>query len=321
MRLLVTGGAGFIGSHFAKMQIKNSKWESVTVLDALTYAGNKINLENIIDNKRFKFIHGDICDVEIVDKLTTESDVIVNFAAESHVDRSLQNSAEFINTNIVGTNNLLSHALNNNVKIFHQVSTDEVYGSILSGSWDEDFPLLPNSPYSASKASADLIALSFYKSFGLDVRISRCSNNYGTHQFPEKLIPLSITNLLRAKKIPVYGNGSNRRDWLHVEDHCTAIELILDQGEPGEIYNIGGGSEMSNLEVVISIIRIMGVDSKLFEFVEDRKGHDLRYSVNWKKLANSTGYKPLHSFEDGLRDTIEWYKSNPHWWMPLIRTN
>jgi dTDP-glucose 4,6-dehydratase len=320
MRLLVTGGAGFIGSHFVKLQMNNSKWESITVLDALTYAGNKINLEKVFGNKKFSFFHGDICDEAIVNKLTGEADVIVNFAAESHVDRSLQNSSEFIRTNTLGTNNLLHYALSNGVEIFHQVSTDEVYGSIVSGSWDENYPLLPNSPYSASKASADLVALSYYKSFGLDVRISRCSNNYGPYQFPEKLISLSITNLLQSKKIPVYGNGLNRRDWLHVKDHCRAIELILNHGEPGEVYNIGGGSEMSNLEVVDLIIDIMGLDSSCIKYVDDRKGHDFRYSVNWKKLADLTGYKPLVSFPEGIREAIDWYRNNPHWWMPLIQS-
>lgn len=321
MRLLVTGGAGFIGSHFVKLQMNNSKWESITVLDALTYAGNKKNLEKVFENKKFSFFHGDICDESIVNKLTSEADVVVNFAAESHVDRSLQNSSEFVRTNILGTNNLVNYALINGVEIFHQVSTDEVYGSILSGSWDENYPLLPNSPYSASKASADLVALSYHKSFGLDVRISRCSNNYGPYQFPEKLISLSITNLLLSKKIPIYGNGLNRRDWLHVEDHCRAIELILNQGKPGEIYNIGGGTEMSNLEVVDLIVSIMGLDSSYVKYVDDRKGHDFRYSVSWKKLEDLTGYKPLVSFPEGIRESIDWYRNNPHWWMPLIQPN
>ena len=216
MKLLVTGGAGFIGSHFVKRQILSKSWQSVTVLDSLTYAGNLANLANLKSNPKFSFVQGDICDPILVDRLTSVTDVVVNFAAESHVDRSLIDGDKFVSTNVVGTTNLLKISLKNKVKIFHQVSTDEVYGSISDGSWDESFPLDPNSPYSASKASADLIALAFYKSYGLDVRISRCSNNYGSNQYPEKLIPLAITNLLRGKKIPIYGDGQNRRDWLHV---------------------------------------------------------------------------------------------------------
>ena len=318
MKLLVTGGAGFIGSHFVKRQILSKSWQSVTVLDSLTYAGNLANLANLESNPKFSFVQGDICDPILVDKLTSVTDVVVNFAAESHVDRSLIDGDKFVSTNVVGTTNLLKISLKNKVKIFHQVSTDEVYGSISAGSWDERFPLAPNSPYSASKASADLIALAFYKSYGLDVRISRCSNNYGSNQYPEKLIPLAITNLLRGRKIPIYGDGQNRRDWLHVEDHCTAIELIISYGKAGEIYNVGGGSELTNLEVVKMIIDSFGKDESSIDFVKDRAGHDFRYSVNWRKLSGATGYAPKNQFASGLAETITWYKENTNWWQPLL---
>jgi len=290
----------------------------ITVLDSLTYAGNLSNLPDLKTNKRLRFVKGDICNPTLVDELTNQVDIVVNFAAESHVDRSLLNSANFIQTNVAGTTNLLSNSLKNGVKIFHQVSTDEVYGSILSGSWDEKFPLKPNSPYAASKASADLITLAYAHSFGMDVRISRCSNNYGPNQHPEKLIPLAITNLINAKKIPIYGDGLNRRDWLHVEDHCRAIELILEKGQAGHIYNVGGGFECTNLEIATKISEIMGKGQSTIEFVEDRRGHDFRYSVNWTKIADETGYKPRNNFNDGLRQTIDWYKNNHEWWAPTV---
>ena len=318
MRLLVTGGAGFIGSHFVKRQVPREKWESVTVLDSLTYAGNKANLAEVEGNTKYSFVHGDICDPVIVDELIRDSDVVVNFAAESHVDRSLLHGDKFVMTNVVGTTNLLKNSLAHNVKIFHQVSTDEVYGSIHEGSWDENFPLAPNSPYSASKAAADLIVLSYFKSYGMDVRISRCSNNYGPNQYPEKLIPLAITNLMQGKKIPVYGDGQNRRDWLHVEDHCLAIEKILDLGRAGEVYNVGGGDELTNLEVVNILLKELGKDKSSIEFVSDRKGHDFRYSVNWQKLSRETGFLPQNSFSDGLSGTVAWYTQNSNWWLPLL---
>jgi len=318
MKLLVTGGAGFIGSHFVKRQLDFPHWDMITVLDSLTYAGNLNNLPDLKTNNRLHFVKGDICNPELVDELTTETDIVVNFAAESHVDRSLLNSANFVQTNVAGTTNLLSNSLKNGVRVFHQVSTDEVYGSILSGSWDEEFPLRPNSPYAASKASADLIALAYAHSFGMDVRISRCSNNYGPNQHPEKLIPLAITNLIRAKKIPIYGNGLNRRDWLHVEDHCRAIELILEKGRAGQIYNVGGGFECTNLEIAAKISEIMGEGQSTIEFVKDRRGHDFRYSVNWNKLAVETGYEPKNNFNDGLSQTVDWYKNNYEWWAPAL---
>jgi dTDP-glucose 4,6-dehydratase len=290
----------------------------ITVLDSLTYAGNLNNLPDLKTNNRLHFVKGDICNPDLVNELTTETDIVVNFAAESHVDRSLLNSANFVQTNVVGTTNLLSNSLKNGVRVFHQVSTDEVYGSILSGSWDEEFPLRPNSPYAASKASADLIALAYAHSFGMDVRISRCSNNYGPNQHPEKLIPLAITNLIRAKKIPIYGDGLNRRDWLHVEDHCRAIELILEKGRAGQIYNVGGGFECTNLEIAAKISEIMGEGQSTIEFVKDRRGHDFRYSVNWNKLADETGYEASNDFNDGLSQTVDWYRNNYEWWAPTL---
>jgi dTDP-glucose 4,6-dehydratase len=321
MRLLVTGGAGFIGSHFAKSQVLRDKWDSVTVLDLLTYAGNRANLTSIENNPKFQFIHGDICDSKLINELTKESDVLVNFAAESHVDRSLLQGDKFVMTNVVGTTNLLKYSLANKIRIFHQVSTDEVYGSILEGSWDEKYPLAPNSPYSASKAAADLIALSYFKSYGMDIRISRCSNNYGPNQYPEKLIPLAITNLIQGKKIPVYGDGQNRRDWLHVEDHCLAIEKIIDFGRAGEVYNIGGGDELTNLEVVSLLLKEFGKDKTSIEFVTDRQGHDFRYSVNWQKLEKETDFHPRNAFPEGLAATIAWYTQNTNWWLPLLAKN
>ena len=321
MRLLVTGGAGFIGSHFAKNQVMSDQWDSVTVVDLLTYAGNEANLTSVEKHPRFQFVHGDICDQTLVDELTKVSDVVVNFAAESHVDRSLLQGDKFVMTNVVGTTNLLKHSLANNVKLFHQVSTDEVYGSISEGSWDEKYPLAPNSPYSASKASADLIALSYFKSYGMDVRISRCSNNYGPNQYPEKLIPLAVTNLIQGRKIPIYGDGQNRRDWLHVEDHCLAIEKIIESGKAGEVYNVGGGEELTNLEVVRILLNELGKDETSIEYVADRKGHDYRYSVNWQKLKSETNFQPKNTFSEGIANTISWYRENSNWWLPLLKTN
>lgn len=321
MRVMVTGGAGFIGSHFVKRQQKSTIWEEIIVLDSLTYAGNLDNLGDSLSDSKVKFVRGDICDSKLVEDLTSGIDVIVNFAAESHVDRSLMDGSRFIQTNVSGTTNLLKCALKNKVRIFHQVSTDEVYGSISEGSWDENFPLDPNSPYSASKASADLVALAFHKSYDLDVRISRCSNNYGPNQHPEKLIPLAITNLISNKHIPIYGDGKNRRDWLHVEDHCSAIESIISDGDAGEIYNIGGGIELTNLQVAEKILQNFNLDFSEVEFVKDRLGHDFRYSVNWNKLASKTGYSPKHNFDQALAETVEWYRANPKWWRVLRSEN
>lgn len=318
MRLLVTGGAGFIGSNFVRRIVDGtfSGISQVTVLDKLTYAGTLKNLEMLPENS-FEFIRGDISDPGLVSDLVKRSDAIVNFAAESHVDRSITGARDFIETNVLGVQNLLAAALTNEVKTFVQISTDEVYGTISKGSWDEDFPLLPNSPYSASKASADLICRSYYRTFGMDVRVTRCSNNYGPYQFPEKIIPLFITNLIEDKKVPLYGKGLNVRDWLHVDDHCQGIFAVLTSGKPGNIYNIGGGRELTNGELTDLILGKFSRDESSIEYVADRLGHDLRYSVSHEKITRELGYQPKIQFEAGLEQTIEWYKNNESWWRPL----
>ena len=320
MRILVTGGAGFIGSNFVRMVARGELGEitSVRVLDKLTYAGVLANLTEAENLNNYQFIKGDICDSKLVMDLLGDVDAIVNFAAESHVDRSIAGAKDFVQTNILGVQVLLDAMKASGKKIrFLQVSTDEVYGSINTGSWTEEWPLLPNSPYSASKASGELLARAYQITHGLDVVITRCSNNYGTHHFPEKLIPLFITNLIDGKKVPVYGNGLNVRDWLHVDDHCRGIHLALTKGKSGEIYNIGGGRELTNLEITDLILSAMGADKKSIEFVEDRKGHDLRYSVDWTKINRNLGYQPKVTFEDGLKETINWYRENEKWWKPL----
>ena len=324
MRILVTGGAGFIGSNFVRRVFDGLYPEinSVIVLDKLTYAGVKENLFNVPPSPNFEFVQGDICDAGIVRELIDVSDGVINFAAESHVDRSISNAADFVQTNVTGVQVLLDAIkATGNQKRFLQVSTDEVYGSIESGSWDENFPLLPNSPYSASKAGGELLARSFNRTHGMDVVITRCSNNYGPYHFPEKLIPLFITNLMEGKKVPIYGNGKNVRDWLHVDDHCRGIYKVLINGRSGEVYNIGGGRELNNLEITDLILSLMDADSNSIEFVEDRKGHDVRYSVDWSKINNELGYEPQIKFEDGLRETIDWYRNNRKWWEPLKKRN
>ena len=320
MRLLVTGGAGFIGSNFVRRIVDGSLTgiDQVTILDKLTYAGTLTNLEMLPKNS-FEFIKGDIADPILLDQLTKRHDAIVNFAAESHVDRSITGARDFIETNVLGTQNLLDASLRNGIKTFVQVSTDEVYGTISKGSWTEDFPLLPNSPYSASKASADLIVRSYYRTFGMDVRTTRCSNNYGSHQYPEKVIPLFVTNLIDNRKVPLYGEGLNVRDWLHVDDHCRGIHAVLIKGKPGEIYNIGGGRELTNRELTDLILSKMGHDESSIEYVQDRLGHDLRYSVSHEKISRELGYQPQVKFEEGIEKTIEWYKDNESWWRPLKR--
>ena len=318
MRVLVTGGAGFIGSNYVRRIVDGSLTgvDHLTVLDKLTYAGTLSNLK-MLPVGSFEFVRGDIGDPDLVNELASKHEVIVNFAAESHVDRSITGARDFIETNVLGTQNLLDAARRNSVKTFLQISTDEVYGTIDEGSWDENFPLLPNSPYSASKASADLLARSYHRTFGMDVRITRCSNNYGPHQFPEKVIPLFVTNLIDKKKVPLYGKGLNVRDWLHVDDHCLGIHAVLTQGKSGEIYNIGGGRELTNRELTSIILEKMGRDDSSIEYVQDRLGHDLRYSVSIKKISSELGYTPQVPFEHGIEQTIDWYKSNENWWRPL----
>jgi len=318
MRILVTGGAGFIGSNFVRRIVDGalSGISSITVLDKLTYAGTLTNLKGLPQDS-FEFIEGDICDQDLTLKLAKSHDAIVNFAAESHVDRSISGSRDFINTNVLGTQTLLDAVRHGSVTTFVQVSTDEVYGSIAEGSWPETDPLLPNSPYAASKASADLVSRSYFRTYGLDVRVTRCSNNYGPRQFPEKVIPLFVTNLIDGLKVPIYGSGSNVRDWLHVDDHCRGIQAVLINGKAGEIYNIGGGTELTNAELTRKILDIMGEDESRIEYVEDRLGHDLRYSVDITKISRELGYKPLVNLEIGLRETVEWYQENEQWWRPL----
>ena len=320
MRILVTGGAGFIGSNFVR-RIEDGLLtgiSSVVVLDKLTYAGVLANLEAAKAMNGFRFVEGDICNSNLVAELLADVDAVVNFAAESHVDRSIGSASEFVETNIGGVQVLLDAIKSSGRKIrFVQVSTDEVYGSIESGSWTEEMPLMPNSPYSATKAGGELLARAYNKTHGLDVVITRCSNNYGTHHFPEKLIPLFVTNLLEGRKVPVYGNGKNVRDWLHVDDHCRGIHKVLMNGRAGEVYNIGGGRELTNNEITSLILSGMSKDEFSIEYTEDRKGHDLRYSVDWTKIKNELGYEPQVTFEDGLRDTIQWYRDNEAWWKPL----
>ena len=319
MRLLVTGGAGFIGSNYVRMLLNGSLVgvSKLMILDKLTYSGNKSNLKDL-NQSDYEFIQGDICDSELVSKLTKRVDSVVNFAAESHVDRSIDSSKEFFQTNVIGTHTLLEAARRNNLGTFIQISTDEVYGSITEGSWDESFPLLPNSPYAASKASGDLISQAFFRTYGIDVRITRCSNNYGPYQFPEKVIPLFITNLLKNKKVPLYGDGLNVRDWLHVTDHCRGIHLVLTKGKAGDIFNIGGGRELSNIELTRVILSAMGAGEESIEKVTDRLGHDFRYSLNIERIERELGYKPEINFDSGISQTIEWYKNNEEWWKPLV---
>lgn len=311
MRLLVTGGAGFIGSNFVELALTDQFPEisSVIVLDKLTYAGKLSNLSGVDENPNFDFIRGDICDVELVNSIAKKVDAIINFAAESHVDRSIENSSEFVRTNVLGTQVLLDAAKNHKIKRFVQVSTDEVYGSILEGSWDENQPLLPNSPYSASKASADLLVRSYFVTHGLNVNITRCSNNFGPNQDHEKLIPNFILKLNRNEKVPVYGDGLNVRDWLYVSDHCLGIYLTLTKGVPGEIYNIGGGTELSNLELTNRLLELMEKDESLIEYVPDRLGHDRRYSVDCTKIQK-LGYSSVMNFDENLGRTVAWYLKN-----------
>ena len=320
MNLLVTGGCGFIGSNYVR-GILSDRWggnvEQVTVIDSLTYAGNLANLDPVIADPRLTFVREDIVNQKEITEILKGHDIVVHFAAESHVDRSISGSAEFIRTNVLGTHSMLQASLNANIKQFLHVSTDEVYGSISEGSWDEQEPLLPNSPYAASKASSDLIARSFFVTHGLDVRITRCSNNFGIYQYPEKVMPLFITNLMEGKKVPLYGDGLNVRDWLHVDDHCRGIQLVIDKGRAGQIYNIGGGTELSNIDLTNMIIAAMGATKASIEPVEDRKAHDRRYSVDITKIHNELGYAPQCTLHDTLSDIVDWYKNNEQWWRPL----
>jgi dTDP-glucose 4,6-dehydratase len=323
--LLVTGGAGFIGSNFVHYWLNHHPEDKIINLDALTYAGNLESLRDIENNSNYVFVEGDIRDRELVDKIMDDVDVVVHFAAESHVDRSILNPSVFLETNVMGTQVLLDSALKFGVKRFHHISTDEVFGS-LSLEGDDKFDELtcydPRSPYSASKAGSDHLVRAYGETYGLPFTLSNCSNNYGPYHFPEKLFPLAITNLIEGKKVPVYGDGKNVRDWLFVEDHCRAIEMILEGGKEGETYLIGGlVKDYSNLEVIKMILNLMGQDEHMIEFVTDRKGHDRRYSVDWSKINHELGWEPSVSLEEGLEKTIEWYEIHRDWWEPLKKEN
>jgi dTDP-glucose 4,6-dehydratase len=324
MKILVTGGAGFIGSNFIFHMLKKYNEYKIVCLDLLTYAGNISTLESVMNNPNFKFVRGDIGDRELVEKIFEEEnfDVVVNFAAESHVDRSIENPGIFLETNIIGTQVLLGASKKYSVKRFHQVSTDEVYGDLPLDRPDlfftEKTPINTSSPYSASKASADLLVLAYYRTYKLPVTISRCSNNYGPYHFPEKLIPLIILKALSNKSLPVYGNGENIRDWIYVEDHCKAIDLIINNGRVGEVYNVGGNKELKNIEVVKTILRELGKPDSLIKYVDDRAGHDLRYAIDPFKIKNELGWEPEILFDEGIKKTIEWYIENKNWWEVII---
>ncbi|MER6334225.1 dTDP-glucose 4,6-dehydratase [Streptomyces sp. NPDC001034] len=316
MRILVTGAAGFIGSNFVRHLLANAYagWEDarVTALDKLTYAGNRDNLP--ASHPRLEFVRGDVCDLALLRELLPGHDAVVHFAAESHVDRSLEGAAPFFRTNVLGTQTLLDAVLDTGVERVVHVSTDEVYGSIDEGSWTEDWPLLPNTPYAASKACSDLVARTYWRTHGVNLSVTRCSNNYGPYQHPEKLIPLFVTNLLEGRQVPLYGDGHNIREWLHVDDHCRGIHLVLDHGRPGEIYNIGGGNERTNRAITEHLLELTGSGEEMIRHVPDRKAHDLRYSIDETKIRTELGYAPRIGFEEGLAATVAWYRDHPDWW-------
>lgn len=318
MKLLVTGGAGFIGSNFVRYWIQHHSEDSIINFDKLTYAGNLENLKGVDTHPNYTFIHGDICNREQVDAVMKMADIVVHFAAESHVDRSIQDASPFIQTNIVGTHVLLESALANNIKRFHHISTDEVFGALELHSHTKftvSTPYDPRSPYSASKAASDHLVRAYHETYGLPITISNCSNNFGPYHFPEKLIPLAITNILEGKKVPVYGDGLYVRDWLYVEDHCSAIERILQDGKIGETYLVGGLTEdIPNIKVVKKILQLMKKEESEIEFIKDRPGHDRRYAVDWTKIEHELGWKPKHTFDEALEQTITWFKDNESWW-------
>ncbi len=318
MKFLVTGGAGFIGSNFIRHMLDLHPDLEIINYDILTYAGNLDNLKDIDKQPRYTFIKGDICDQALVNAVLKKFpvDAIVHFAAESHVDRSITDPSAFVKTNVLGTHTLLEAARKHAIQKFIHISTDETYGSIMNGSFKETDILSPSSPYSASKAGSDLLALSYFTTYHLPLIVTRCTNNFGPYQFPEKLIPLFITNLLEGKKVPVYGTGKNIRDWIHVIDHCRAVEFLLEKGIPGEVYNIGGGHEKTNLEITSKILDLLGKDVSMVEYVTDRPGHDFRYSLDCSKLLKM-GWKPQYSFEEALEETVTWYRQNAWWWQPL----
>ncbi len=314
--VLVTGGCGFIGSHFIKGFLKSHPEWKVVNLDKLTYCGNRENTRELEKDARYQFVQGDICDAAVVKKVMADADAVVHFAAETHVDRSIENADDFLMTNVFGTRNLVEAARKSKVKRFIHISTDEVYGSLATGAAKEDDRLHPTSPYSASKASSDLIARAYWLTYKFPVIVTRSSNNFGPNQFPEKVIPLFVTNLLEGKKVPLYGTGENRRDWIYVEDNCAGLEKVFDHGEPGEVYNVGAGAEITNKELTFIILKNMGFGPDKINPVEDRLGHDFRYAVDTSKLSK-LGFKLKCSFEDGIKKTIQWYRDNPQWWQPL----
>jgi len=320
MNVIVTGGAGFIGSNFVRHMLNTYPDYTIINLDLLTYAGNKASLADLIDNPKHVFVEGNITDRDLLDQLITDYKVagIINFAAESHVDRSILNPEVFVETNIQGTLALLDAARKHKLKKYVQVSTDEVYGSLgAEGYFTENTPLAPNSPYSASKAGADMLVRSYFETYGMDVNITRCSNNYGPYHFPEKLIPLMITNAMDQKNLPIYGDGENIRDWLHVTDHCVAIDLVFHKGKSGEVYNVGGHNERTNNQIVDLIVNRLNVSKDLVKYVEDRLGHDRRYAIDPIKLETELGWKPKYTFDTGIVETIDWYLANEAWWRPL----
>ena len=318
MRKLITGGAGFIGSNYLRKYVPEEKDIEFVVVDALTYAGKLDNLIELLDLPNFSFHHGDIADKQFMQKLIKQGDTLINFAAESHVDRSINSGYEFVKTNVLGTQVLLDLSVKAGDINFIQISTDEVYGSLPKGSSKETDSILPNSPYSSSKASADLLCRAYFKTYGLNVKITRCTNNYGPFQFPEKIIPLFVLNLIHGRKLPIYGDGQYSRDWIHVDDHCDGIHKVLKMGASGEIYNIGASNELSNLELTSLILNQFGQDNSMIEFVNDRKGHDYRYSLNWKKISTECGFKPKIDFTSGLADTIKWYQNNSKFWSTRV---
>lgn len=320
MKLVITGAAGFIGSRLAERSLEEAErlgFQSIVLLDALTYSGRRENMDAVLRDSRVTFVHASINDAEMVDEVLAGAHTVLHLAAESHVDRSIQGAQPFFITNVLGTQQLLESSRRGGVSKFVHVSTDEVYGSIDEGSWREDHILEPNSPYSASKAGSDLAALAYHTTFGLDVRVTRCSNNYGPRQYPEKVIPLFVSNLIDGIKVPLYGDGLNVRDWLHVDDHCQGILKVLEGGRSGEIYNIGGGTELTNYEITLKLLELCGASTDMIEPVADRLGHDRRYSVDCTKISTELGYQPLIPFEAGLEATVRWYYDNEAWWRPL----
>ena len=320
MRAVITGAAGFIGSRFAELFLDDAErlgYDDVVLFDALTYSGRRENMDESLRDRRASFVHASITDADATDRALRGAQLVVHFAAESHVDRSISGARAFFATNVLGTQQLLESARRGGVARFVHVSTDEVYGSIERGSWREDHVLEPNSPYSSSKAGSDLAALAYHRTYGLDVCVTRCSNNYGPRQFPEKMIPLFVTNLLDGLAVPLYGDGLNVRDWLHVDDHCRGVLAVAESGRAGEIYNIGGGTELTNRELTGRLLALCGADESMVEPVADRLGHDRRYSVDWSKIAAELGYEPRVAFADGLAATVRWYQENEEWWRPL----